>query len=102
MYGENSHITKMISFILLWIGAITTFLLGYFLGKGKISTDTFADIKKQIEHKTYPQYTQPSGIIKRPDAKRVRELNDPKVQEESEAMRDLLGKGLDGIKILTK
>lgn len=86
--------------ITTWLITIITFLIGYFIGKGSVNKETYQEIKKEIEHKVYPHFRQPSGIIQRPDAKRIKELSDPAIEGEKEAMRDLLG-NLDKVEPLT-
>jgi hypothetical protein len=80
--------------ITTFIITIVSILIGYFLGKGSISKDTYQEIKKQVEHRVLPKYTQPSGPIQRPDAKRLYDLEHPEVEEEKEEMRKVMQEGI--------
>jgi hypothetical protein len=73
--------------IFIWLGTICTFLLGYFLGKGSFTKETYQAIKKELAHKVLPQFRQPSGVVQRPSAARLNELHHPEILEEKEEMR---------------
>lgn len=88
-------------FILSWFFSLITFVVGFYMGKGTLTKETYQSIKKQLDHKILPQYKQPSGLVMRPDAKRIRELNNPQIQEEADAMREVLA-DLDNVQPLTK
>lgn len=81
--------------ITIFLITIISLLIGYFLGKGLATKDTYSEIKKEVEHRVLPQFKQPSGVIQRPDAKRVYEINHPQVEEETEEMRKALQKGIE-------
>ncbi len=74
---------------------IISVLIGYFLGKGSITKETYQEIKKEVEHRILPQFKQPSGIIQRPDSKRLYDLNHPEVLAEKEEMKKTLDNGID-------
>ncbi len=86
-------------FILSWFFAIITFLLGFALGKNAFTKQTYEAIKKGVEHRVLPQYKQQSGIVQRPSAQRIHELNNPQIIEEKEAMKEALDKGVEPLTI---
>lgn len=81
-------------FILSWIFSLSTFVVGFYLGKGSLTKQTYTEIKKELEHKILPHYTQKSGLIDRPTAQRLNEIQNPKTQEEIDAMRGALEQGI--------
>ncbi len=81
--------------ITTFIITIVSILLGYILGKNSLTKQTFQDIKKEVEHKIYPHFKQPSGVIQRPDAKRIYDLQHPEVLAEKEEMKKTLDEGID-------
>lgn len=80
--------------ITTFIITIVSILIGYFLGKGLASRDTYSQIKKEVEHRVLPQFKQPSGVIQRPDAKRIYDIQHPQIEEEKEEMRKTLDAGI--------
>jgi hypothetical protein len=80
--------------LFIWLATIITFLLGYALGKGAINKETYQAIKKELAHKVLPQYTQPSGLVKRPDAKTLFKRQHPEIQQEEEEMAKTLDGGI--------
>lgn len=80
----------MIEFLI----TIISVLIGYALGKNSLTKETYQDIKKEVEKRVYPHLKQPSQIIQRPDAKRLYEINNPKIEEETEEMKKALDEGI--------
>jgi hypothetical protein len=78
--------------ITTFIITIVSLLLGYFLGRGVVTKDTYREIKKEVEHRVLPQFKQPSGVIQRPSAKRIYDIQHPQVEEEKEEMSKLFDK----------
>ncbi len=74
---------------------IISVLIGYALGKNSLTKQTFQDIKKEVEHKVYPHFKQPSGVIQRPDAKRIYDLQHPEVLQEKEEMSKSIEDGIE-------
>ena len=70
--------------ITTFIITIVSLLIGFVLGKGLATKNTYQEIKKEVEHRVLPHFKQPSGIIQRPDAKRLYDINHPQVEEEKE------------------
>lgn len=81
--------------ITIFIITIVSVLIGYFLGKGLATKNTYNDIKREVEHRVLPQFKQPSGVIQRPSAQRVFDLQHPEVLEEKEEMSKSLEKGIE-------
>ena len=80
----------MIEFLI----TIISVLIGYALGKNSLTKETYQDIKKEVEKRVYPHLKQRSQVINRPDAKRLHELNNPKIEEEQEEMKKALDQGI--------
>jgi len=78
---------------------IISVLIGYFLGKNSITKETYQEIRKHVERKVLPQYKQASGVIQRPDAKRLYEINHPEIEEEKEEMKKALDQGIEPLTI---
>ena len=77
--------------------------VGYYLGRGFSTKDTYQEIKKEVEHRVLPHFKQPSGIIQRPDAKRIYDIQHPQVEEEKEEMAKLFdGEGNIKVEPLTR
>jgi hypothetical protein len=90
----------MITILLLsWFMSIITFLLGFALGKNAFTKQTYEAIKKGVEHRTLKQYKQPSGVIQRPNAQRIYELNNPDILEQKEEMKKSLEAGIEPLTI---
>jgi hypothetical protein len=89
--------------ITTFIITIVSLLLGYFLGRGVVNKDTYQEIKKEVEHRVLPHFKQPSGVIQRPDAKRIYDIQHPQVEEEKEEMSKLFdGEGNIKVEPLTR
>jgi hypothetical protein len=71
-----------------WIMTITTFFLGYALGKGKITKEAIIEAEKTV----YKHLDRTKvGPVNRPDAEKLRKYDQPKVMKEAdEAMIETL------------
>ena len=81
--------------ITIFIITIVSVLIGYFLGRGVVTKNTYQEIKQSLEHKILPQFKQPSGVIQRPSAQRVYDLQHPEVLEEKEEMAKMMQEGIE-------
>jgi hypothetical protein len=81
--------------IFIWLATIITFLLGYALGKGSAHRQRPIKLLRKSWHtRVLPQYTQPSGLVKRPDAKTLFKRQHPEIQQEEEEMAKTLDGGI--------
>ena len=85
----------ILAFFVAWIMASLTFVVGYLLGKGSLTMNTYQNIKKELSHKILPQYRQPSGLVQRPTAEKLNEYRHPEIKEEKEEMRKTMQEGIE-------
>jgi hypothetical protein len=77
----------MIENIVTWILAITTFLIGYFIGKDKnpLPQDVIKKVKRIAQ--AFP-FKRDIGPVEAPSAEDIRKFKNPLVKAEEEAMKD--------------
>lgn len=87
----------MIEAFLIWIMAVITFLLGFFLGRGK---ESLSQVQQAIGEAKKVINKEPIGPVQRPTAQILYKTNNPegrKIAEEEEAMRETFEKGIPEI-----
>jgi hypothetical protein len=86
---------------ILWIMAVVTFVLGYWLGK---SSKPLEDVKQVLSHIRYKadevakdiRYRDiKPGVVNRPSAQQLYDAANPKIAEEKEAIRETMQQGIE-------
>ncbi len=78
---------EVLLMVLSFMQGVIALLIGYALGRGKLTTDAIKDLEVQVKRKLN---TAPVGPVNRPSAKQLAAWADPKKVAEDEEMRKSL------------